>query len=375
MFNETFENQENQDTFDFDEFLHLNQFSNLTILQRFLKDVWRELSTEEGINLDTFREFICLPSYISDKIFNLFDKNKKKFLGLNDFLRGMLILYNGKYNELTKFIFDFYDFDKDGRIIYEDVKQIELLILPSQFHNDEVFECINNTLDLFFEKSRFMNYERFIEVLRNTNSDIFMNLMIYFYVNKPFSNDIINYYLSDKRLSDEITVPKTSKLVLKKTLTMSDNENKRTRFSVCEKNGDSVLKSKNSPKKIIKTPKNNIYFKKISENYSRMVTYTDNELGIENQSAIPEEIDSDYEFENLEDPGDENISNFIIKIPEFPRLKNLFNSKLKSSVVSVSTNFDKTSALLTKKSLSDDLLVSFLNISFIFFKLSLFYLI
>jgi len=36
----------------------------------------------------------------------------------------MITLFQGSYEQLTKFIFEFYDFDKDGRISREDVRVV-----------------------------------------------------------------------------------------------------------------------------------------------------------------------------------------------------------------------------------------------------------
>jgi len=222
MMRETIKNFENDEIFDFDEFLNKNQFHNPHVMERFLKDIYRELSiSKKGITLKNFREFIALPSYIADKIFNIFDKNNSRTLNYFDFFRGMITLYNGDFQQLTKIIFDLYDFDKDGKIIYQDVLQIQLLILPSQHHSEEIFKCINDSLENFFEDCKYMNYENFVCKTECSNSDIFMNLIIYLYLNKPFSNEIISYYFSDKRIREETNDKKIIKLDSKKTFTES----------------------------------------------------------------------------------------------------------------------------------------------------------
>jgi Ca2+-binding EF-hand superfamily protein len=236
---------ENKEIFDFDEFLSNNQFPNLHLLERFLKDIFRELSnTNECISPETFREFINLPSYTADKIFKVFDKADTKSLNSKAFLDGMLKLYNGDFQTLIKFIFDYYDFDKDGNIEYDDVNQIQLLILPSQHHSVEVFKFIKDSLDSFFEEYKHMSYEIFVEITENFNSDFFMNLLIYLYTNKPFSNEIISYYNYDKRLGEEANLADgrsafncnkdsdLKKLGLKKVQTECNLYEKRKSFSI-----------------------------------------------------------------------------------------------------------------------------------------------
>lgn len=203
---ETIPDFENKEIFDFDDFLSNNQFPNLVIMDRFLKDIYRELSTnKEGVSIEIFREFINLPSFIADKIFKVLDCDKDNYLNSSEFLKGMREFYNGDFQKLTKFIFDIYDFDKDGKLFYDDVKQIQMLILPSQHHNDEVFKCINDSLDSFFiENKKEINFDDFVKITENINSDIFMNLLIYLYFNKPFTSEILFYYNSDKRIKNHL---------------------------------------------------------------------------------------------------------------------------------------------------------------------------
>lgn len=392
MMNEAVQIFKNKESFDFDEFLANNQFENTSILERFLKDVYRELSnSKDGINKDIFREFINLPSYIADKIFNSMCKTNNKLLGLNDFLNGMKSLYNGDFLQLTKFIFDFYDFDKDGKIIYEDVKQIQLLILPSQYHNEEVFESIKDSLDSFFEDYKYLDYENFIYISENFNSDIFMNLIIYFYVNKPFSNDILNYYLSDKRLA-EMRLKNLAKFTFKKTFTLCEPDTRKKNFSISKQDEPLELSSQKmkaleitakiegtrkksvnislqevqkkqtnniNSKNMIKTPKYNLYLQKISENYCRMVTYTEPPQNDDNQAVSGDRNIQDYQYDEydiLEEPADENEYNFTIKLPIVRRFRNLFNPRYyeEETALRQSINYNISSGMMKKRSLTEN---------------------
>ena len=155
----------------------------------------------------------------------------------------MLKLHNGDFQTLTKFIFDFYDFDKDGNIKYEDVNQIQLLILPSQYHSEEVFKFIKDSLDSFFGEYKLMSYESFVEITENFDSDIFMNMLIYLYTNKPFSNEIIGFYNTDKRVGEEANLIRSSndlngskdfskKFAWRKIHTECDMQEKRRSFLI-----------------------------------------------------------------------------------------------------------------------------------------------
>lgn len=397
--NETVEKFDDKESFDFDDFLSNNQFNNLLIMDRFFKDIYRELSdANKGICLETFREFITLPSYISDKIFHCMDKKNNKHLSLHEFLEGMKSLYNGNFEQLTKFIFEFYDFDRDGKIIYEDVKQIQLLILPPQYHSQEVFDSINDSLHTFFEDYTNMEYDTFVDVTENFNSDIFMNLIIYFYVNKPFSNEILSYYLSDKRLATELSLNKVNKFTLKKTFTHCEPENRKN-FGLTNQNDTSiVLNYHNHPKSqlkvgfkgpnrlgianqdkkfkkqnelanaknIIKTPKNNLYLKGISENYCRKVTYTDPQqcedvVNVIKKELNKEELD-DYDF--FEDPAEEFEYNSAIKIPIVRRFKNLFNPLYyEEKARGDYSNIRLSSEIIKKRSLTENDVIEVMSLT------------
>jgi Ca2+-binding EF-hand superfamily protein len=54
----------------------------------------------------------------------VFDLNNNGYLDNNEFIAGMKMLFSETYDNLVKFIFDFYDFDKDGKISKEDIHTI-----------------------------------------------------------------------------------------------------------------------------------------------------------------------------------------------------------------------------------------------------------
>jgi len=63
-----------------------------------------------------------LPGIISERLFAIFDKNNNTYLDIEEFVGGMKTLLSENYEKTSKFIFDFYDFDKDGHITKEDIR-------------------------------------------------------------------------------------------------------------------------------------------------------------------------------------------------------------------------------------------------------------
>ena len=76
-----------------------------------------------------FFDYIKLPIFIEEKVFNVFDKDKDNFLNQKEFIYGMNRLYNGNFDETLKLIFEILDFNHDEYIEKDDVKMI-LGLLP-----------------------------------------------------------------------------------------------------------------------------------------------------------------------------------------------------------------------------------------------------
>ena len=78
----------------------------------------------KGINRLTFSSYYSLPGIISDRLFSVFNKSNSGYLDLNEFQYGMKTLFCDSFENCSKFIFDFYDFDKDSYITKEDIRTV-----------------------------------------------------------------------------------------------------------------------------------------------------------------------------------------------------------------------------------------------------------
>jgi Ca2+-binding EF-hand superfamily protein len=83
----------------------------------------------KGVNKVTFCNYYDLPGIFSERLFSVFDLNNNGYLDSSEFVNGMKMLFTESYENFVKFIFDFYDFDKDGKISREDM-QIVLSYIP-----------------------------------------------------------------------------------------------------------------------------------------------------------------------------------------------------------------------------------------------------
>jgi hypothetical protein len=363
--------------FDFKEFLEKYQINNQLILDYYFRDIYRELSIDnKGINFYNFREYINLPEYLSKNLFRVFSDNNN-IISHNDFLTNINLLYEGEFLQLTKIIFKFLDFDGDGKINCNDVKQILILSLNSKNQMDHIFNFIEKNINNFFGENIQMDLERFEYLTENYNSDIFINLITYFYENKPFTNEIISYYFSDKRIENldilSKSQSKTNKgmkisndiylnpIKLQKSKSINEELNTKKNYKL-EQNvitinePDEKVESRRSLEKaFIKSPNTNLHLKnKYLDKYRKIATYSHINSIIEE-----EDVDEDMEF-----PTNELEDFEYINVPVFPKIKNLFFQSERNSSRSnniPNSNSKKIPNIESKRDFDSDLINSVKN--------------
>ena len=204
------------ETFDLSKIRKGLQIPDDELLNKYLKEIWSDLSkrtkdttkdTTKGITKVTFNKYYDLPGIISEKLFSCFDKDKDGILNLTEFTTGMQSLFsqNESFDSLAKFIFNLYDFNSTGIIKKDDVRVV-LSYVPLQ--NDissnikENVELVNDKfedrvesqeqlfhiLNIAFKNKEKMNFEEYINIIKNVNSDIFILLLMFLLEKKPFSN-------------------------------------------------------------------------------------------------------------------------------------------------------------------------------------------
>jgi hypothetical protein len=184
---------------------------NHSLFKKYLQEVFVDLSTKKEksktkyLSRLTFYDYIKLPIFISEKLFNSFaSSSKQEGLTEEEFVNGFFKLYMGTFQETTKTIFDLLDFDKDGIIKKEDVKII-LSYLPlndvteeqektlesvkevlgvQMKSLDEIDDIVSKTFKKFEDK---MNFEQFKDTVQNKKSDVLLQIICFLYQEKPFS--------------------------------------------------------------------------------------------------------------------------------------------------------------------------------------------
>ena len=139
-------------------------------------------------------------------MFNLFDINKDNHIDNTEFLTSMFKLYSSDFNIKLKFIFDMYDFDKDGTISKEDVCTMlsslpvdklnikgwlnEVKTSPQGNMNEDYTDRAEGQAELYYmtdfcfkDKSK-LNFEEFKDVCEKVSSDMFLSL--FFIIKQKF---------------------------------------------------------------------------------------------------------------------------------------------------------------------------------------------
>ena len=199
------------ETFDLSKIRKGLQIQDEELLNKYLKEIWSDLSkrtkdTTKGITKVTFNKYYDLPGIISERLFSCFDKDKDGILNLTEFTTGMQSLFSQaeSFDSLAKFIFNLYDFNSTGIIKKDDVRVV-LSYVPLSDSSSNIKENVELVKDKFedrvesqeqlfhilniaFKGKEKMNFEEYINVVKNVNSDIFILLLMFLLEKKPFSN-------------------------------------------------------------------------------------------------------------------------------------------------------------------------------------------
>ena len=148
----------------------------------------------------------------------MFNRSKSGYLNKKEFEEGMLKLFTEDYDYLSKFVFNFYDCDEDGKITPNDIRLIysyfplkqDRFSLLHKFSyefprlEEQLIaqEEIKKLIDWLFKKPE-IPFDIFYGYITKINIDPFIFLILNLYFYRPFTDEILNYY------SEIIDVPLT----------------------------------------------------------------------------------------------------------------------------------------------------------------------
>ena len=199
--------------------------NNTEAFSNYLKDIFTDLYgrvienqndpkekqvKHNGVTKSIFDKYYELPGIIGDRLFRVFNKKNREYINLNEFSSGMKNLFCEDFDKTSKFIFDFYDYDNNGKINKEDIRVILSYITLGDDVNSKnpmknlsytnrinSQEELNNILKICFKdiKGEFMTYEDFKKVIEEVNSDIYLMIYLFLLENKPFKKENIESYI------------------------------------------------------------------------------------------------------------------------------------------------------------------------------------
>jgi tRNA A-37 threonylcarbamoyl transferase component Bud32 len=187
---------------------------NPNMLRRYLKDIYRELSSDSQggtfIQLLSFYEYSRVPLFIAEKVYNLLSGGSG-ILSLQKLEQGVVQILNANYQAALKMTFDFCDFDNDGRILQNDVKLILIYFIKfcnsfkseAEIYEEKNFEQeILTLLHFYFCGKEIIDYNQYKNSIESKISDLFYILLVIIHKCLPFDEENINYYFDDKRLKE-----------------------------------------------------------------------------------------------------------------------------------------------------------------------------
>lgn len=201
---------------DFDTIRNSIQFTKDSFFTNYLNEVFEDLSlrsenyrndpkiskkkTEnKKISKMVFGDYMKMPIFIMEKLFMSMDKDNDGFLNITEFINGMTKIYQGNFYDTAEFIFNIFDYDKDGVITKGDVKvllsylPIKQLIEQNEYKNQmKSLADIDQILKDTFEDSDTMDLKKFVQVIEEKKSDIYLQLLLYIYNRKPFTVNTVN---------------------------------------------------------------------------------------------------------------------------------------------------------------------------------------
>ena len=208
---------EDKEFVDFDTLRTLIEIEDENLFETYLKELYKDLcdraesSKKQGIGKVTFYDYMKLQVFISEKLFTSMDKDNDGYLSSKEFLDGMMSLYFGSFRETVKVIFNLFDFDKDGQISKGDIK-ITMSYLPLKDDSHKVqmesLTELDEILDLYFKGSKTLTFDKFIEHVTKTKSDIYLQLLCFIYENKPFTKENVEAYKTFKKKNENSQSPK-----------------------------------------------------------------------------------------------------------------------------------------------------------------------
>ena len=157
-------------------------------------------SKEDAISIDFLEPFLFSSKFIATKLISTVNR-KGTNLTQEQFTSLLMKMYQSSMKEFETFLFDFLDFDHDGKINMKDI-----LLLCYHFHYmsnsdfenknnfDSITQILNEVNASFFNEKETLSFSEYQSKLMKDNSDLLYIFIAFFKANSPFTKEQILFY-------------------------------------------------------------------------------------------------------------------------------------------------------------------------------------
>ena len=93
------------------------------------------------------------------------NNNENEAISFEAFIKVIDIFKNNKTDKQYKFMFDLFDFDKDGKISSEDMLINFKLLLGNSLTEEQIKDIVDKTINEYSDKKGYIDYSDFVKIL------------------------------------------------------------------------------------------------------------------------------------------------------------------------------------------------------------------
>ena len=97
------------------------------------------------------------------------NNNENEAISFEAFIKVIDIFKNNKTEKQYKFMFDLFDFDKDGKISHEDMLVNFKLLLGNSLNEEQINEIVDKTIKEYSKDKKYIFYDDFVKLLNEAN--------------------------------------------------------------------------------------------------------------------------------------------------------------------------------------------------------------
>ena len=93
------------------------------------------------------------------------NNNENEAISFDAFIKVIDIFKNNKTEEQYKFMYDLFDFDRDGKISSEDMLINFKLLLGNSLNEEQIKEIVDKTISEYSKDQQYIYYNDFVKIL------------------------------------------------------------------------------------------------------------------------------------------------------------------------------------------------------------------